>query len=111
MVVILVPLLLLVVKNHLLLRVVDRRLEDLVRPLVLPSPVIFLRFVLEVVVADIGVPVGDADIDPFVFEDPGDLSQHLLGVLFGVGAALGRDISTRMESSSPLSMTQSKVSF
>ena len=50
--------------------------EYFVGPLVFFSPVVFFDFVFEVVVADVGVAVGDADVDAFVFKDSGDLSQH-----------------------------------
>jgi len=87
-VVVLVLVLVFIVKNHLLLRVVDRWLEDLIRPWVLLTPVVFLGFVLEVMAADVWISVTDADVDAFVLEDSGDLSKHFFGVLLGVGSAL-----------------------
>lgn len=45
----------------------DGGFEYFVGPLVLFSPVVFFDFVFEVVVADVGVAVGDADVDAFVF--------------------------------------------
>lgn len=73
-IVVLVLVLVLVVEYHLLLGVVDRWLEYLVRPRVLLSPVVFLRFVLEVVAADVRISVADADVDAFVLQHAGDLS-------------------------------------
>jgi hypothetical protein len=68
-VVVLVLLLVLVLENDLLLGVVDRRLEYLVGPLVLPPPVVVLVAVLEVVVADVGVPIRDTYVDSLVLQD------------------------------------------
>lgn len=81
MIVILVLLLILIVENQLLLALLNSWLEYFVGPLVLLAPVVLLRLVLEVVVADIGVAVGDADVDSLVFEYPGDFPEHLFGVL------------------------------
>lgn len=111
MIVILVLLLVLIVKNQLFLTLFDSGFEYFVRPLVLLAPVVFFRLVFEVVVADIWISVRDADVDSLVFEDSGDFPEHLFGVLLGVGAALYGQVVTRMESSMPLSITQSKVSF
>lgn len=110
-IVVLVLVLVLIVKHHLFLRLVNCRLEDLVRPWVLLSPIVFFGFVLEVVASDIWISVADADVNAFVLQHTGDFSKHLLGVLFGVGSTLSSFKSTRMESSMPLSITQSKVSF
>jgi hypothetical protein len=110
-VVVLVLLLVLVVEDHFLFGLVDGGLEDLVGPWVLLAPVVFLVLVFEVVVADIGVPIRHADVDALVLEHSGDFSQHLLRVLLGVGATLHGGSLTSRESSMPLSMTQSKVSF
>lgn len=73
-IVVLVLVLVLVVEYHLLLGVVDRWLEDFVWPWVLLAPVVFLGFVLEVVASDVWISVTDADVNPFVLEDSGDLS-------------------------------------
>ena len=88
MVVVLVLLLVLVLENHFLFGMVDGRLEYLVGPLVLPAPVVVFVAVLEVMVADVGVTIGNAYVDALVLEDSGDLSQHFFAVLFGVGSAL-----------------------
>jgi hypothetical protein len=77
-VVILVLLLVLVVEHHLLLGLVDGRLEDLVGPGVLLAPIVFLVLVLEVVVADVRVAVGDADVDAFILQYSRYFPQHLL---------------------------------
>lgn len=110
-IVVLVLLLVLVVEDHFLFGLVDGGLEDLVGPRVLLAPVVFLVLVFEVVIADIGVSIRHADVDALILEHSGDFPQHLLGVLLGVGAALRGGSLTRRESSMPLSMTQSKVSF
>ena len=77
MVVIFVLFFVLFLEDDLFLGVVDGRLEHFVGPLVLPAPTVVLILVLEVVVADVWVSVGNADVDAFVFEDPRDFSQHL----------------------------------
>lgn len=56
-VVVLVLLLVLVVEDHFLLRLVDCRLEDLVRPWVFLPPVVLLGFVLEVMPTDIRITI------------------------------------------------------
>lgn len=76
MVVIFVLLPVLVIENDVLLSVVNRRLEDLVRPLVLSTPVVLLGLVLEVVVPDIGVPIRNADVDAPILQHSRNLSQH-----------------------------------
>lgn len=110
-VVILVLLLVLVVEHHILFGLVDGGLEDLVGPWVLLAPVVFLVLVFEVMVADVGVSIGHADVDALVLEHSGYFPEHLPGVLLGVGAALHGGSVTSRESSMPLSTTQSKVSF
>lgn len=89
-VVILVLLPVFVLEDDLLLGVVDGRLEYLVGPLVLAPPAVVLVLILKVVVADVRIPIGHTDIDAFVLEHPGDLPQHLLGVLLGVGTTLSQ---------------------
>lgn len=66
-VVIFVFLLVLVFEYDLFFGVIDGRLEDLVRPLVLSAPVVVFIPILEVVIADIRVTIGDAYVDSFVF--------------------------------------------
>lgn len=110
-IVILVLFLLLIVEDHFFFSVVNSGLEDPVRPLVLLAPFVLLALVLEVVVADVWIPIRNADIHTFVLQDPGNFSQHLLAVLLGIGPALSLPQGTKMESSMPLSITQSKVSF
>lgn len=67
-VVVLVLLLVLIVEDHFLLSLVNGGLEDLIRPWVLLAPVVFLVLVLEVMVADIRISVGDADVDAFILQ-------------------------------------------
>lgn len=110
-VVVLVLLLVLIVEDHFLLSLVNGGLEDLIRPWVLLAPVVFLVLVLEVMVADIRISVGDADVDAFILQYSWYFPEHLLGVLLGVGSTLHYKGVTSKESSMPLSMTQSKVSF
>jgi len=66
-VVIFVFLLVFVFEYDLFFGVIDGRLEDLVRPLVLSAPVVVFIAILEVVIADIRVTIGDAYVDSFVF--------------------------------------------
>ena len=66
-VVIFVFLLVFVFEYDLFFGVIDGRLEDLVRPLVLSAPVVVFIPILEVVIADIRVTIGDAYVDSFVF--------------------------------------------
>lgn len=87
MVVVFIALLVLIAEDDILLPLLHRRLENLVGPRVLLSPTVALVLVLEVVVSDIGIPVGNADVDAFVLEHSRDLLQHLLGVLLGVASA------------------------
>ena len=108
-IVVLVLLLLLVLEYQLLLGIVDCWFEDLVGPLVLPTPVVVLILVLEVVVPDVGVPVANANVDSLVLEHPRHFPQHLLRILLRVCSTLHPTTHTRMESRVPLSITQSKV--
>lgn len=87
MIVIFITLFILIAKNYILLPLLDSWLEDFVRPGVLLSPAVTLIFVLEIVVADIRISIGDADIDTFVLENSRDLLQHFLRVLLGVTPA------------------------
>jgi len=66
-VVIFVFLLVFVFEYDLFFGVIDGRLEDLVRPLVLSAPVVVFIAILEVVIADIRVTIRDAYVDSFVF--------------------------------------------
>lgn len=68
-VIVLVLFLVFVVEDHLFLGVVDGGLEDLVGPRVLLAPVVFLGFVLEVVAADVWIPVANTDVDALVLEN------------------------------------------
>lgn len=86
-IVIFITLFILIAKNYILLPLLDSWLEDFVRPGVLLSPAVTLIFVLEIVVADIRISIGDADIDTFVLENSRDLLQHFLRVLLGVTPA------------------------
>lgn len=74
MVVIFVLLLVLVIENDVLLSMINGGLENLVRPLVLSTPVVLFSLVFEVMVPDIGVPVRNADVDAPILQHSGDLS-------------------------------------
>jgi hypothetical protein len=71
MVVVLVLLFVLIAEDHFLLALLDCRLEDLVRPLILATPVVLLGLVLEIVVADVRVPIRHANVNSFVLEHSG----------------------------------------
>jgi hypothetical protein len=107
MIVILVFLLVLVLEDDFPFGVVNRRLEDLVRPLIFSTPTVVLVLILEVVVPDVRVSVRNADIDPSWLQNSRYLSEHLLRILLGIGSALYQTPSTNTESSVPLSITQS----
>lgn len=68
MIVILILLLVFVVEDHLLFCVVDRWLEHPIGPLILLAPLVFLVLVFEVVVADIRIAIGYADIDALILQ-------------------------------------------
>lgn len=76
MVVVLILLLVLVVENYLLLRLVNRWLENLVRPRVFLTPVVLLGFVLKVMASDIRVSVRNTYVNSLVFEHPRNFSEH-----------------------------------
>jgi hypothetical protein len=63
------------------------------------------------VIPYIRVSIRDTDIHSLVFQHPWDLPKHLLRVLLGISATLCYGGDTKIESSMPLSITQSKVSF
>ena len=98
-----------IVENQFFLSLLNGWFENFVRPLVFLSPVILFRFILEVVVADVRVAIRNTDVHTSVFEHSGNFSQHLLGILFRIRSALYKYLFTRIESSMPLSITQSKV--
>ena len=88
MVVIFVFFLIFILEYHLSFGMINSWLEYLVRPLVLSPPIVVLVPVFKVVVADIRVAIGDADINSFIFEHPRYLSQHFLAVLLRVSSTL-----------------------
>jgi len=99
----------LVIKNDLFFSLLDRRLENFIRPLMFATPVVFLCLVLEIMIADIRITIWDANVYSFVFENSRYLSQHFFWILFGICSTLNDLIYTKTESRSPLSMTQSNV--
>ena len=70
MVVIFIFLFVFVFEDDFLFSLVDGWLEYFIGPLVLPSPVIVLILILEIMISDIWVSIGNADIDSFIFENP-----------------------------------------
>jgi hypothetical protein len=70
MIVVLILFLVLIIKNHFFLTLVNSRLEDLVRPRVLLPPIVLLILVLKVVIPYIRVSIRDTDIHSLVFQHP-----------------------------------------
>ena len=83
-IVIFITLVILITKNDILLPLLDRRLEDFIRPRILLSPTVALVLILKIVISDIRIPIGNTDIYSFIFEHPGDFLQHLLRILLRV---------------------------
>lgn len=69
MIVVFVFLFIFVVENKFLFALLYSRFEDFIGPLVFLAPIILLRFVLKVMIADIRISVGYADVYAFVLED------------------------------------------
>ena len=77
-IVIFIALFILITKNDILLSLLDRWLEDFIRPRILLSPAVALVLILEIVISDIRIPIGNTDINSFIFEHPRYFFQHLL---------------------------------